>query len=119
MLFVTASPRNILSNLQPTNTNNYAITWVINLIIIAYGIKSKVFKQPSSFRLHVNWLSVLHNYKHIPNGHHVIIITKKDSELSKRYFHHLYIRYRIFYIEDDNILKIFYLFTNFVLFYML
>jgi len=39
---------------------------VIDLIIIAYGIKSKVFKQSSSVRLYVNWLSVYHNYKHIP-----------------------------------------------------
>ena len=35
---------------------------MIDLIIIAYGIKSKVFKQSSSVRLHVNWLSVPHNY---------------------------------------------------------
>ena len=92
-----------------------------NLIIIAYGIKSKVFKQLSSVRLHVNWLSVLHNYKHIPVSsryyHNV-----EDSELSKRYFHNVYkiSNYHIyFYIKDDNILKRLYLFTYFiVLFYI-
>jgi len=43
-----------LSNLEPTDTNKHAILQVIDLIIIAYGIKSKVFKQSSSVGLHIN-----------------------------------------------------------------